>query len=123
MRIIGRNILNKFAQKHPNDRSALNRWYNLMRQETFTSFADLLKIFPYANQVKVRKSRFNKLLETRTSQPAVLPLYAESDYHWLVGALDKLIAFVRRDENHSVPELTENDYKLYGNKEQFWCVP
>ena len=52
----------------------------------------------------------SKLLQTRTSQPAVLPLYAESDYHWLVGALDKLIEFMRRDENHNVPELTENDY-------------
>ena len=60
MHITGRNVLNKFAQKHPNDRSALNPWYNLMRQETFTSFADLLKIFPYANQVKVRKRRFNQ---------------------------------------------------------------
>ena len=60
MRITGRNVLNKFAQKHPNDRSALNRWYNLMRQGTFNSFADLLKIFPYANQVKVRKRRFNQ---------------------------------------------------------------
>ena len=60
MRITGRNVLNKFAQKHPNDRSALNRWYNLMHQGTFNSFADLCKIFPYANQVKVRKRRFNQ---------------------------------------------------------------
>ena len=52
----------------------------------------------------------SKLLETRTSQSTVLPLYAESDYHWLVGVLDKLIEFMRRNENHSVPELTENDY-------------
>ena len=51
-----------------------------------------------------------KLLQMPTSQPAVLPLYAESDYHWLVGVLDKLIGFMRRDENHSLPELTENDY-------------
>ncbi|MYK21954.1 tetratricopeptide repeat protein, partial [Candidatus Poribacteria bacterium] len=51
-----------------------------------------------------------KLLQTPTSQPAVLPFYAENDYHWLVGVLDKLIGFMRRDENHSVPELTENDY-------------
>ena len=51
-----------------------------------------------------------KLLQTRTSQPAVLPTYAESDYHWLVGVLDKLIEFMRRDGNHNVPELTENDY-------------
>ena len=52
----------------------------------------------------------SKLLQARTSQPAGLPLYAESDYHWLVGVLDKLIEFMRRDGNHSVPELTENDY-------------
>ena len=52
----------------------------------------------------------SKMLQTRTSQPVVLPFYAESDYHWLVGVLDKLIEFMRRDENHSVPELTENDY-------------
>ena len=52
----------------------------------------------------------SKLLQTRTSQPAGLPLYVESDYHWLVGVLDKLIEFMRRDENHNVSELTENDY-------------
>ena len=60
MHITGRNVLNKFAQKHPNDRSALNRWYNLVRQGTFNSFADLRKIFPYVDQIKVRKSRFNQ---------------------------------------------------------------
>ena len=52
----------------------------------------------------------SKLLQMPTSQPAVLSLYAESDYHWLVEVLDALIEFMRRDENHSVPELTENDY-------------
>lgn len=60
MYITGRNVLNEFAQKHPNARSALNRWYNLIRQRTFDSFADLRKIFPHADQVKVHKSRFNQ---------------------------------------------------------------
>ena len=59
MHITGRNVLNKFAQKHPNARPSLNRWYNLMRQGTFSSFADLRKIFPHVDQVKVRKNRFN----------------------------------------------------------------
>ena len=59
MHITGRHVLNEFAQKHPNARSSLNRWYNLMRQGTFGSFADLRKIFPHADQVKVRKGRFN----------------------------------------------------------------
>lgn len=59
MNIAGRNVIIEFAQKHPNAKSALNRWYHLMRQETFNSFVDLRKIFPQADQVKVRKNRFN----------------------------------------------------------------
>ena len=59
MRITGLNVLNEFAQRHPNSISSLNRWYNLMRQETFDSFADLREIFPHADQVKVHKRRFN----------------------------------------------------------------
>ena len=59
MNIIGRNVIIEFTQRHPNARSALNRWYNLMRQETFDSFADLRKIFPQADQVRVRKRRLN----------------------------------------------------------------
>ncbi len=63
MNIIGQNVIIEFAQRHPNARSALNRWYNLMRQETFDSFADLRKIFPHADQVKIRKRRFNPTLQ------------------------------------------------------------
>lgn len=65
MRITGLNVLNEFAQRHSNARSALNRWYNLMRQETFDSFADLRRIFPHADQVKVRKRRFNSPLQDK----------------------------------------------------------
>jgi len=68
MHITGRNVLNEFAQKHPNDRYALNRWYNLVRQGTFTSFADLLKIFPYANQVKVVKADSTSHLKMKYGQ-------------------------------------------------------
>ena len=59
MRITGRNVLNEFSQRHPNARSALNRWYKLMRQENFDSFVELRRIFPHADQVKVDKNRFN----------------------------------------------------------------
>ena len=59
MRITGRNVLNEFSKRHPNARSPLNRWYNLMRQETFDSFVELRRVFPHADQVKVRKNRFN----------------------------------------------------------------
>ena len=65
MNIIGQNVIIEFAQRHPNARSALNRWYNLMRQETFDSFVDLRKIFPHADQVKIRKRRFNPTLQDK----------------------------------------------------------
>ena len=52
----------------------------------------------------------SKVLQTQSSQPTVLPRYLESDYHWLLEVLDVLIEFMRRAKNHSVPELTENDY-------------
>ena len=65
MNIAGRNVIIEFVQRHPNAKSALNRWYNLMRQGTFHSFADLRKIFPRADQVKVHKRRFNSPLQDK----------------------------------------------------------
>ncbi len=53
----------------------------------------------------------SKRLQTQTPQPTVLSSYSESDYHWLVGVLDKLIAFIHRAEDRRVPELIENDYE------------
>ena len=88
MNITGLNVLNEFAQRHPNARSALNRWYNLMRSESDNA----------------------DLLQTPISEPIAPPSYSESDYDWLVDVLDTLIKFVRRDENWSVPELGKNDY-------------
>ena len=67
MYITGRSVLNEFAQKHPNARSALNRWYNLIRQRTFDSFADLRKIFPHASPVKVPAEDFGQPGEEITS--------------------------------------------------------
>ncbi len=49
-------------------------------------------------------------LQTLTPKPTVLPSYPENDYHWLVGVLDELIEFMRRDENRGGPALIENDY-------------
>ena len=53
----------------------------------------------------------SKPLETQTSQSTVHPSYPESNYHWLVGVLDKLIEFIHRGEDRRVPELIENDYE------------
>ena len=53
----------------------------------------------------------SKRLQTQTPQPTELSSYSESDYRWLVGVLDKLIAFIHRGGERRVPELIENDYE------------
>ena len=66
MNIIGQNVIIEFAQKHPNARSALDRWYNLMRQETFNSFVDLRKDFPlYRSGKSAEERRFNSPVQDK----------------------------------------------------------
>ena len=59
----------------------------------------------------------SKQLQTRTSQPAVPLLYAESDYHWLVGVLDAFIEFTRRDKNHA--DSGKEKSREIGNRKKF----
>ena len=54
MEIIGRRKLDKFAQRHSTARSALQRWYALMEEGTFTSFVDLRETFPQADPVPIK---------------------------------------------------------------------
>ena len=49
--------LTEFAQKHPNSRSALNRWRALIEQENFGSIAELHEKFPHADPVRVKVQR------------------------------------------------------------------
>ena len=51
MHIITRKRLNEFAEKHPDTKAALQRWYRLMKSGRFSSFAELRKTFPSADQV------------------------------------------------------------------------
>jgi mRNA interferase HigB len=51
MHIITRKRLNDFAEKHPDTKLALQRWYRRMKSENYVSFADLRTIFPNADQV------------------------------------------------------------------------
>lgn len=53
MRITGRKKLDEFAKKHPNDKSSLNRWHELMKKGTFRSLVDLRKMFPRTSLKKV----------------------------------------------------------------------
>lgn len=52
MRIITRKRLNEFAEKHPDAKSALQRWYQLAKEGEFRSFADLQNTFGSADQVR-----------------------------------------------------------------------
>ena len=49
--VITRKRLNEFAEKHPDAKSALVRWYALMRTTRFSSFVHLRELFPQADQV------------------------------------------------------------------------
>ena len=51
MHVITRKRLNEFSQKHRNTQASLERWYRLMKQGSFRSFAELRTAFPHADQV------------------------------------------------------------------------
>ena len=51
MHIITRKRLNDFAERHPGAKSALQRWYELVRSRDYASFSDLRTVFPDADQV------------------------------------------------------------------------
>ncbi len=51
MHVITRKRLNEFADKYPETRNALAHWYQLVKQDTFNSFAELRSAFPSADQV------------------------------------------------------------------------
>ena len=65
MHIVSVEKLNKFAQRHPNARSALNRWYKLIEEGTFSSIVELRETFPHADSVKVRKKGFSAAREEK----------------------------------------------------------
>ena len=66
MYIIGREKLNKFAQRHPNARSALNRWFRLIDEGTFKSIVELREIFPHADPVPARSGQVSESGERTT---------------------------------------------------------
>ena len=66
MDIIGAEKLDEFAQKHPNARSALNRWSRLISQGTFKSIVELRETFPHADPVPARSGKLSQI-EGRTT--------------------------------------------------------
>ena len=66
MEIIGAEKLDEFAQRHPNARSALNRWYRLIDEGTFRSIVELRETFPHADPVPTRSGKLSQA-EGRTT--------------------------------------------------------
>lgn len=51
MHVITRKRLNEFAEKHPDAKSPLAHWYQLMKRSDFANFVELRTVFPSADQV------------------------------------------------------------------------
>ena len=51
MHVITRKRLNDFAANHPETRSSLDDWYQLVKHNNFSNFAHLRETFPSADQV------------------------------------------------------------------------
>jgi len=51
MHVITRKRLLSFSDKHPDCASALDSWYRVVKHTRFTSFAELRRTFPNADQV------------------------------------------------------------------------
>ena len=51
MHVITRKRLNAFADEYPDTKTALARWYRLMKSSEYASFAELREDFPQADQV------------------------------------------------------------------------
>ncbi len=51
MHVISRKRLNDFAVQHPDTRTALARWHQIIKKACYTSFAELRQDFPQADQV------------------------------------------------------------------------
>ncbi len=51
MHIISRKALRLFWEKHPDSQAPLIRWYRIVRNTTFSSFADVRAVFPIADIV------------------------------------------------------------------------
>ncbi len=51
MHIITRKRLLDFGKSYPKTKSALDKWYRIVKNTDFNSFSELRKVFPSADQV------------------------------------------------------------------------
>lgn len=51
MRLLGKNLLEEFIQKHQNSESSLRRWQKLIESTDYKNMNELRKTFPHADYV------------------------------------------------------------------------
>jgi mRNA interferase HigB len=51
MHVISRKALQEFWEQHPDSKTALTRWFQIVRRTNFTDFASLRRTFPTADLV------------------------------------------------------------------------
>jgi len=51
MHVISRKQLGDFAENYPGTKTALTRWFRLMKKASYQNFAELREDFPHADQV------------------------------------------------------------------------
>lgn len=51
MHVISRKVLRKFAERHPDSKTALDSWFHVMKTNHFAGFNGLRKFFPDADKV------------------------------------------------------------------------
>ena len=74
MRIRNEEKLTEFAQRHPDVRSALDRWQTLMERESFDSIVELREKFPHADPVRVEVRR-KQSIGVRVSLEATVTVF------------------------------------------------
>lgn len=57
MRVIKRSKLDDFFRSHPQGKKALLRWYDIVRKTRWSSFAEMRRTFPAADEVTVNSGR------------------------------------------------------------------
>lgn len=99
MDIIGAEKLNDFAQRHPNARSALNRWFRLIDEGTFISIVEMRETFPHADPVPARSGELSQAGERTTL--TVFNIGGNKVRLTAFIQYRRQIVFIRRIETHA----------------------
>ena len=59
MRIIARNRLIAYGDKHPDARASLEQWYTVARKATWKNMSDVMTAFSKAKTLNAERARFD----------------------------------------------------------------